>query len=63
MKALSKLMKKNIHRGGDFRDFLKADGILEKVEERAEKQAAEFRRSESSKQQNLPNEKSRIAGV
>ncbi|MCW5550971.1 MAG: XRE family transcriptional regulator [Verrucomicrobiae bacterium] len=32
-------MKKNIHRGSDFRDFLKAEGILEEVEERALKQA------------------------
>jgi transcriptional regulator with XRE-family HTH domain len=32
-------MKKNIHRGGDFRDFLKAEGILEEVEERAMKKA------------------------
>ena len=32
-------MKKNIHRGSDFRDFLKEAGILEDVEERAMKQA------------------------
>jgi len=32
-------MKKNIHRGSDFRDFLKEEGILEVVEERALKQA------------------------
>jgi len=32
-------MKKNIHRGSDFRDFLKAEGILEEVEERAMKKA------------------------
>jgi len=32
-------MKKNPHRGSDFRDFLKAEGILEEVEERAMKQA------------------------
>ncbi len=32
-------MKKNIHRGGNFRDFLKDDGILEEVEERAMKKA------------------------
>lgn len=32
-------MKKNPHRGGDFRDFLKSEGILEEVEERAMKQA------------------------
>lgn len=32
-------MKKNPHRGGDFRDFLQAEGILEEVEERAMKQA------------------------
>jgi predicted DNA-binding protein (UPF0251 family) len=32
-------MKKNIHRGGDFRDFLRGEGILEEVEERAMKQA------------------------
>ena len=32
-------MKKNIHRGSDFRAFLKEEGILEEVEERAMKQA------------------------
>ena len=32
-------MKKNIHRGSDFRDFLKEEGILEEVEDRAMKQA------------------------
>ncbi len=32
-------MKKNIHRGSNFRDFLKEEGILEEVEERALKQA------------------------
>ena len=32
-------MKKNVHRGSNFRDFLKADGILEEVEERAMKKA------------------------
>ena len=32
-------MKKNIHRGSDFRDFLKEEGMLEEVEERAMKQA------------------------
>jgi len=32
-------MKKNPHRGSDFRDFLKQEGILEEVEERAMKQA------------------------
>ncbi len=32
-------MKKRIHRGSDFRDFLKEEGILEEVEERAMKKA------------------------
>jgi len=32
-------MKKNLHRGSDFRDFLKAEGIWEEVEERAMKKA------------------------
>ena len=32
-------MKKNVHRGSDFRDFLKEEGILEEVEERAMKKA------------------------
>ena len=32
-------MKKNIHRGSDFRAFLKEEGILEEVEERAMKKA------------------------
>lgn len=31
-------MKKNIHRGSNFRDFLKEEGILEEVEERVLKQ-------------------------
>jgi len=30
-------MKKNIHRGSNFRDFLKEEGMLEEVEERAMK--------------------------
>ena len=30
--------KNNKHRGGDFRDFLQEEGILEEVEERALKQ-------------------------
>jgi predicted XRE-type DNA-binding protein len=33
------MSKKNIHRGGDFRDFLKDQGILGEVEARALKQA------------------------
>lgn len=32
-------MKKRIHRGSDFRDFLAEEGILEEVEERAMKEA------------------------
>jgi antitoxin HicB len=32
-------MKTRIHRGSDFRDFLKEEGILEEVEERALKEA------------------------
>jgi len=32
-------MSKRIHRGSDLRDFLKEEGILEEVEERAMKQA------------------------
>ncbi len=32
-------MSKRTHRGSDFRDFLKEEGILEEVEERAMKQA------------------------
>ena len=32
-------MKKNIHRGSEFRDFLEEDGILEEVEELAIKKA------------------------
>jgi antitoxin HicB len=32
-------MKKNIHRSSDFREFLRDEGILEEVEERAMKQA------------------------
>ena len=32
-------MKKNPHRGGNLRDFLKEEGVLAEVEERAMKQA------------------------
>jgi predicted XRE-type DNA-binding protein len=32
-------MKKRLHRGSDFRDFLKEEGILEEVEELAMKKA------------------------
>lgn len=32
-------MTKRRHRGGDFRDFLKGEGLLEEVEERALKQS------------------------
>ena len=32
-------MKKRIHRGSDFRDFLQAEGILAEVEERAMKES------------------------
>ena len=32
-------MKKRIHRGSDFRNFLREEGILEEVEERAMKKA------------------------
>ena len=32
-------MKKNIHRGSDLRDFLKEEGVVAEVEERAMKQA------------------------
>jgi predicted DNA-binding protein (UPF0251 family) len=32
-------MKRRIHRGSDFRSFLKEEGILEEVEQRAMKQA------------------------
>jgi antitoxin HicB len=34
-----KSMKKRTHRGSDFRDFLKEEGILEEVEELAMKKA------------------------
>ena len=34
-----KIMSKRIHRGSDLREFLKDEGILEEVEERALKQA------------------------
>ena len=33
------IVKKRIHRGSDFRDFLKQEGLLEEVEERAMKKA------------------------
>ena len=35
MSRFAEPMKKRIHRGSDFRDFLGEEGILEEVEERA----------------------------
>ena len=46
-------MKKNPHRGSDFRDFLKGEGILEEVEERAMKQALALQLAQLLKESEL----------
>lgn len=46
-------MSKNKHRGSDFRDFLKEEGILEEVEARALKQAIAVQFAGLLKQQSL----------
>ena len=46
-------MKKRIHRGSDFRDFLKEEGILEEVEECAMKQALALQFAELLKKSEL----------
>lgn len=46
-------MKKNPHRGSDFRDFLREEGMLEAVEERAMKQALVHQLAKLLKEQEL----------
>ena len=46
-------MKKNPHRGSDFRDFLREEGMLEAVEERAMKQALALQLAKLPKEQEL----------
>ena len=46
-------MKKNIHRGSNFRDFLKEEGILEEVEERAMKQVLALQLADLLKENEL----------
>ncbi len=46
-------MKKNPHRGSDFRDFLREEGMLEAVEERAMKQALALQLAKLLKEQEL----------
>jgi antitoxin HicB len=46
-------MKKRIHRGSDLRDFLREEGILEEVEERALKEAIALQFSELLKKDKL----------
>lgn len=46
-------MKKNPHRGSDFRDFLQEEGILEEVEERAMKQALALQLAQLLKESEL----------
>jgi predicted DNA-binding protein (UPF0251 family) len=48
-----KTMKKNRHRGSDFRDFLKTEGILEEVEERALKQVLALQLADLLKENEL----------
>lgn len=46
-------MKKNPHRGSDFRAFLREEGMLEAVEERAMKQALALQLARLLKEQEL----------
>ena len=46
-------MNKNKHRGGDFRDFLKDEGILAEVETRAMKQAMSLQLNRLLEKQSL----------
>ena len=46
-------MKKRIHRGSDLRDFLREEGILVEVEERALKEAIALQFSELLKKDKL----------
>ena len=46
-------MKKNVHRGSDFRDFLREEGMLEEVEEKAMKQALALQMAKLLKEQHL----------
>jgi len=47
------MSKKNKHRGGDFRDFLKEEGILAEVEARALKQALSLQLDHLLKKQEI----------
>ncbi len=51
--AIAKIMKKRAHRGSDFRDFLKEEGILGEVETRALKQAVSLQITKLLKQESL----------
>lgn len=46
-------MKTNKHRGSNFRDFLKDEGLLEEVEERAIKQVVALQLAELLKQKKI----------
>src|SRR5438874_2733209 len=48
-----KVMNKRIHRGSDFRTFLKDEGILEEVEARALKQAVALQLQRLLKQKSV----------
>src|SRR6266542_1872847 len=50
---ICKIMSKRIHRGSDLRDFLKEQGVLEEVEERAMKQALVLQLTELLKKNEL----------
>src|SRR5437870_3142312 len=49
----AKIMSKRTHRGSDFRDFLKEQGVLDEVEERAMKQALALQLAELLKKNEL----------
>ena len=46
-------MNKNKHRGSDFRDFLKEEGILEELEAKASKRALALQFAKALEQQSL----------
>jgi hypothetical protein len=50
-------MSKNQHRGGDFRDLLKDEGILAEVEIRALKQAMSLKLTQLLKSRQSPRAK------
>ncbi len=50
---ICKIMKKRIHRGTEFREFLKEEGIFEEVEARALKQSVSLQFDKLRRQRSL----------